>query len=78
VRASSVIESLNSRLRSYFFLRRYLDPKHLTVLQFFLNHRRLVQSEHSEGVGKSPAEMLRGQSHGHWLSLLGYTPFSRN
>lgn len=78
VRASSVIENLNSRLRSYFFLRRHLGREHLALLQFFLNHRRLVRSEHGERAGKSPAELLSGQRHRHWLALLGYTPFSRN
>jgi len=29
-------------------------------------------------VGKSPAELLTGQSHPHWLELLGYTRFSQN
>jgi hypothetical protein len=78
VRASSVIENLNSRLRSYFFLRRQLGGDYLALLQFFLNHRRFVRSEHAERVGKSPAELLTGQSQAHWLALLGYTPFSRN
>ena len=78
VRASSVIENLNSRLRNYFFLRRHLGADYLALLQFFLNHRRFVRSEHAERVGKSPAELLTGQSQPHWLKLLGYTPFSRN
>jgi hypothetical protein len=78
VRASSVIENLNSRLRSYFFLRRHLGGDYLALLQFFLNHRRFVRSEHAARVGKSPAELLSGQSQSHWLELLGYTPFSRN
>lgn len=78
VRASSVIENLNSRLRSYFFLRRHLDGDSLALLQFFLNHRRFVRSAHVDRVGKSPAELLSGKSHPHWLELLGYTPFSRN
>ena len=78
VRASSVIENLNSRLRNYFFLRRHLGADYLALLQFFLNHRRFVRSEHVERVGKSPAELLTGQSHPHWLELLGYTPFSQN
>jgi hypothetical protein len=78
VRASSVIENLNSRLRNYFFLRRQLGPEYLALLQFFLNHRRFLRSEHRDRVGKSPAELLTGQAHGHWLELLGYTPFCRN
>jgi len=47
-------------------------------LQFFLNHRRFVRSDHAERVGKSPAELLTGQPQPHWLEMLGYTPFSRN
>ena len=78
VRASALVENLNSRLRSYFFLRRHLGNDYLALLQFFLNHRRYLRSECRERVGKSPAELLNGQSHRHWLELLGYTRFSRN
>ena len=78
VRASSVAENLNSRLRCYFFLRRELGPDYLSLLQFFLNHRRFQRSEHAERVGKSPAELLTGQTHAHWLELLGYQRFKCN
>src|SRR5271157_559432 len=78
VRASSLVENLNSLLRSYFFLRRQLGEDYLTLLQFFLNHRRYLRSEDPSRVGKSPAELLTGQPHAHWLELLGYTRFSRN
>jgi hypothetical protein len=78
VRASSVIENLNSRLRTYFFLRRHLGADYLTLLQFFLNHRRFMRSEHPERVDKSPAELLTGRSHPHWLEMLGYQRFYRN
>ena len=78
VRASSIVENLNSRLRNYFFLRRHLGPDYLALLQFFLNHRRFLRSERPERIGKSPAELLTGEAHGHWLELLGYTRFSRN
>jgi hypothetical protein len=78
VRASSVVENLNSRLRNYFFLRRHLGPNYLGLLQFFLNHRRFQRSKHAERVGRSPAELLTGQPHPHWLEMLGYTRFSRN
>ena len=77
VRASSVIENLNSRLRSYFFLRRHLDTNYLSLLQFFLNHRRFLRSEHPDRVDKSPAELLTGRTHPHWLELLGYQRFTR-
>ena len=78
VRASSLVENLNSRLRTYFFLRRQLGTDYLTLLQFFLNHRRYLRSEDPSRVGKSPAELLTGEPHAHWLELLGYTRFARN
>jgi hypothetical protein len=77
VRASSLVENVNSRLRSYFFLRRQLGPGYLELLRFFLNHHRLQRSERAERVGKSPAELLSGQEQAHWLELLGYQRFAR-
>jgi len=75
VRASSLVENLNSRLRSYFFLRRHLGSDYLALLQFYLNHRRLERSDRPKRVEKTPAELLTGQSHPHWLEMLGYTRF---
>jgi hypothetical protein len=77
VRASSVVENLNSRLRDYFFLRRQVGPSYLALLQFYLNHRRFPRSERPERVGHSPRELLTGQAHAHWLELLGHTRFRR-
>ena len=78
VRASSIIENLNSRLRCYFFLRRQIGSGYLELLQFFLNHRRFLRSEHPERIDKSPAELLTGQPHPHWLEMLGYSRSCRN
>lgn len=75
VRASSVIENLNSRLRNYFFLRRQVGPGYLKLLRFYLNHRRFRRSEHPQREGKSPRELLTGQQHSHWLELLGFQRF---
>jgi hypothetical protein len=77
VRASSVVENVNSRLRNYFFLRKDVGQGYLELLRFFLNHRRFLRSEHAERVGKSPAELLNKHEHEHWLELLGYQLFRR-
>jgi len=77
LRASSVAENLNSRLRNYFFLRKHLGKDYLDLLRFFLNHRRFLRSEYPERTGKSPAEILTGKEHPHWLSLLGFQPFKK-
>src|SRR5215213_6556934 len=73
-RSSSLVENLNSRLRSYFTLRRHLGGSYLDLLRFFLNHRRFVRSRHAERQGKSPRELMTGQGHPHWLTLLGLGP----
>ena len=70
-RSSSLVENLNSRLRICFTLRRHLGGAYLELLRFFLNHRRFPRSRHAERQGKSPCELLTGQAHPHWLTLLG-------
>jgi len=77
VRASSIVENLNSRLRNYFSLRRHLGKDYLEILRFFLNHRRFMRSEREERIGKSPVELLTGKSHCHWLEMLGFTLFKK-
>ena len=76
-RASSLVENFNGRRRSYFFLRRQLGPPYLDLLRFFFNHHPFQRSQHSNRVGKTPAELLTGQRHPHWLELLGFTRFTR-
>jgi hypothetical protein len=78
VRASSLIENLNSRLRNYFTLRRHLGNSYLEILRFFLNHRRFMRSDRPERTGKSPAELLSGQQHCHWLEMLGFDLFKKS
>jgi hypothetical protein len=70
-RSSALVENLNSRLRNYFTLRRHLGAAYLSLLQFFLNHRRFLRSRRPERVGKSPRQLMTGQDHPHWLTLLG-------
>src|SRR4051812_12645983 len=73
-RSSSLVENLNSRLRTYFTLRRHLGGSYLDLLRFFLNHRRFLRSRHAERQGKSPRELMTGQGHPHWLTLLSLGP----
>jgi hypothetical protein len=73
-RSSSLVENLNSRLRNYFTLRRHLGNAYLDLLRFFLNHRRYMRSQLAERVGKSPRELMTGEHHPHWLSLLDLGP----
>jgi len=73
-RSSSLVENLNSRLRTYFTLRRHLGNSYLDLLRFFLNHRRFMRSRRAERQGKSPRELMTGHGHPHWLTLLDLGP----
>jgi len=73
-RSSLLVENLNSRLRTYFTLRRHLGSSYLDLLQFFLNHRCFMRSRRAERNGKSPRQLMTGQGHPHWLTLLGLGP----
>src|SRR3954447_1653886 len=73
-RSSSLVENLNSRLRPYFTLRRHLGHSYLGLLQFYLNHHCFIRSRCAERQGKSPREVMTGQRHPHWLTLLGLGP----
>jgi len=69
-RSSSLVENLNSRRRNYFTPRRHLGSPYLNLLRFFLNHRRYMRSQLAERIGKSPRELVTGETHPHW-SLAG-------
>ena len=71
-RCSSMVENFNSRLRNYFTLRRQLGGEYLSLLQFFLNHRTFLRSRVPERAGKCPKQLMTGQAHPHWLTLLGF------
>jgi len=75
-RSSSLVENLNSRTRTCLSMRRHLSGGRtwLGLLQFTFNHRRFVRSRCAYRVGKSPREVMTGQSHPHWLTLLGLGP----
>lgn len=75
-RSSSLVENFNSRLRTRLTLRRHLDGGNgwLDLLRFFFNHRRFARSRRPERVGKTPREVMAGQAHPHWLTLLGFGP----
>jgi len=60
-----------------FFLRRQLGQGYLDLLQFFLNRRTYARSERPERVGRSPAELMTGKRHPHWLELPGFERFRR-
>ena len=77
-RTSSMVENFHSHLKMYFFLRKTtLGNDYLDVLRFYINHTTFMRSENPDRVGKTPAEILTGKKHPHWLEMLGYNRFKQ-
>ncbi len=76
-RTSSMVENLNGRVRKPIENRREIDHGYLDLLRYFLNHKPLIRSARPERKGRTPAEILSGKSHPHWLELLGFERFQR-
>ena len=74
---SSMVENLNGRVRKYIENRREIGHGYLDLLRFFLNNKPLIRSARPERKGKTPAEILSGKPHRHWLDLLGFERFQR-
>jgi hypothetical protein len=72
VRASSIVECINSLIRPYLFLKRTVNDKFLDLLQFYFNTRKYRRSRCKERVGKSPIELLTGKEYPQPLEILGY------
>lgn len=75
--ASSCCENLNGRVRKVLRVRQNISQRFLDSLRFYLNHKPFYRSAVSDRVRKTPAELLAGKPHPHWLEMLGYTLFKR-
>ena len=76
-KTSSAVENLNGRTKSYLHNRKECNQSFLDLLRFYFNHTPFRRSARESRVGKSPAEILTGKKHAHWLEMLGYTRFKR-
>ena len=47
------------------------------LLRFYFNHTHFLRSTRAERHKKSPAEILSGKPHPHWLEMLGFERFKR-
>lgn len=72
-RSSSMVENLNSRIRVCLTNRRHLDGGRswLDLLRFAINHRPFARSRCAQRLGRTPRQLMSGQPHEHWLTLLG-------
>ena len=74
-RTSCMVENFNSRLAPYLDERKSFKNERLSLIQFGLNHKPFMRSEHDYLVGKNPAQVMSGKDHPHWLEMLGFTTF---
>ncbi len=73
-RASSPIECLNSVLRPYLVVQKSANQGFLDLFRFYWNTR---VRRWGRWKGTSALELLTGQAHLHWLTLLGFPPSER-
>ena len=76
-RCSSMVENLHSRLRPHLPERKAVSQKILGLLQFYLNHRPFMRSQHERLKTKTPAQAMTGNAHLPWLEMLGFARFRR-
>lgn len=53
-RCSSMVENFHSRLKPYLDERKVVTQKHLSLIQFYLNHKPFMRSQHKAYVNKTP------------------------
>jgi len=70
VRASSIVECINSLIRPYLSLKRAVYGNFLPLVQFYLNTRRYRRSRCKERVGKSPIELLTHRQYPSPVNIL--------
>jgi IS30 family transposase len=68
-----MVENFNSRLRPYLDERKMITQKHLGLIQFYLNHKPFMRSQHKAFINKTPAEFLTGKTHNSWLEMLRFS-----
>lgn len=73
VRASSIVECINSLIRPYLFLKRVVGNKFLELLQCYFNTREYKRSRVPGRKGKSPIELLAGEEQSDFFESLGFS-----
>ena len=71
-KASSLVENLNGRIRKYMDVKRIVPASFFVLMKVYFNMRRYRRSHCPERVGKSPLELLTGESHADFLDVLGF------
>jgi len=71
-KASSLVENLNGRIRSYIDMKRIVPTRFFVLMKVYFNTCRYKRSRCKERIGKSPLELLTGKSQPEFLDALGF------
>lgn len=71
-KASSLVENLNGRIRSYMDLKRTVPKDYFVLLKVYFNTRKYRRSRIASRIGKSPIELMTGKQYPEFLEALGY------
>ena len=66
-RASSLVENVNSRLRAYMNIKKHVSSNFYSLVQLYLNTKKYRRSRIASRKGRSPVEMLTGET---WPELI--------
>ena len=71
-KASSIVENLNSRIRTYMNVKRMVPENFFTLMKVYFNTMRYRRSRIKERVGKSPLEILTGRKQPSFMEAIGF------
>ena len=71
-KASSIVENLNGRIRTYVEVKRIIPDSFFILLKVYLNTRRYTRSRCKERVGKSPLELLTQTQQPEFFEIIGF------
>lgn len=71
-RASSMVENVNGRIRTYMNLKRIVPKKFFILMKVYFNTKKYRRSRILQRVGKSPVELLTGKEYPEFLECIGF------
>ncbi len=71
-RASSMVENVNGRIRTYMNLKRIVPKSFFTLMKVYFNTKKYRRSRVPQRIGKSPIELLTGKEYPEFLECVGF------
>ncbi len=71
-RASSMVENVNGRIRTYMNLKRIVPKKFFILMKVYFNTKKYRRSRFPQRIGKSPVELLTGKEYPEFLECIGF------